>query len=49
MDGETNWFEGVMLLALYVILALAFFYIPAEAVSGYDKPVPAVIPLTLPR
>src|SRR5205823_11761702 len=27
-DGETNWFEGVMLLALYAVLAIAFFYIP---------------------
>lgn len=25
-DGETTWFEGVMLLAVYVLLALAFFF-----------------------
>ena len=25
-DGESNWFEGVQLLALYVILGIAFFY-----------------------
>jgi len=25
-EGESNWFEGVQLLALYVILGLAFFY-----------------------
>ena len=25
-DGESNWFEGLQLLALYVILGLAFFY-----------------------
>jgi Ca2+:H+ antiporter len=25
-DGESNWFEGVQLLALYVLLALAFYY-----------------------
>ncbi len=25
-DGESNWFEGVQLLALYAILAIAFFY-----------------------
>jgi Ca2+:H+ antiporter len=25
-DGESNWFEGVQLLALYVILGLAFYY-----------------------
>ena len=24
-DGKTNWLEGVMLLACYVILALSFF------------------------
>jgi Ca2+:H+ antiporter len=34
MNGETNWFEGVMLLALYAILAIAFFYIPAEHSHG---------------
>jgi Ca2+:H+ antiporter len=28
-NGETNWFEGVLLLALYLILAIAFFYVPA--------------------
>lgn len=27
-DGETTWMEGVQLLAIYVILALAFFYLP---------------------
>jgi Ca2+:H+ antiporter len=25
-DGESNWFEGVQLLALYAILAIAFYY-----------------------
>jgi Ca2+:H+ antiporter len=25
-DGESNWFEGVQLLALYMILAIAFFF-----------------------
>ena len=25
-DGESNWFEGVQLLAVYVVLAIAFFY-----------------------
>jgi Ca2+:H+ antiporter len=28
MDGESNWMEGVQLLAVYVILALAFFFLP---------------------
>ncbi len=26
-DGETTWFEGVLLLAAYVILAMAFFFV----------------------
>jgi Ca2+:H+ antiporter len=26
-DGKTNWFEGVQLLAIYLILAFAFFYV----------------------
>ncbi|MBN1562416.1 MAG: calcium/proton exchanger, partial [Anaerolineae bacterium] len=27
-DGESNWFEGLMLLGVYVIIALAFFLLP---------------------
>lgn len=27
-DGESNWFEGVMLLGVYLIIALAFFLLP---------------------
>jgi len=30
LDGESNWLEGAMLLAVYLILALAFFFLPAE-------------------
>jgi len=26
-DGRTNWFEGFQLLAVYAILAVAFFYV----------------------
>jgi len=26
-DGKTNWFEGLQLIAIYAILAIAFFYI----------------------
>lgn len=29
LNGETNWFEGVLLLGLYVILGIAFFFLPA--------------------
>jgi Ca2+:H+ antiporter len=28
-DGETHWMEGVQLLAVYIILALGFFFLPA--------------------
>jgi len=28
-DGESHWMEGVMLLALYVLIGLAFFALPA--------------------
>ena len=29
-DGESHWMEGVMLLAVYAILALAFYHLPGE-------------------
>ena len=29
LDGESNWLEGAMLLAVYVIIALAFFFLPS--------------------
>lgn len=35
-NGETNWFEGVMLLAVYAILGITFFYMPMHARGGYD-------------
>jgi Ca2+:H+ antiporter len=25
-DGETTWFEGLQLLAVYAVVAIAFFY-----------------------
>jgi Ca2+:H+ antiporter len=30
MDGESNWLEGAELLAVYVILTLAFFLLPVK-------------------
>ena len=27
LDGKTNWFEGFQLLAIYAILAFAFYYV----------------------
>ncbi len=29
IDGESNWVEGLQLLAVYLILAIAFFLVPA--------------------
>lgn len=36
MDGETHWLEGAMLMAVYLIFALAFYHLP-EAVWKYDR------------
>jgi Ca2+:H+ antiporter len=30
-DGRSNWLEGMLLLATYAILALAFFFHPLTA------------------
>jgi Ca2+:H+ antiporter len=27
-DGESNWMEGVQLLAVYFILGIAFYFLP---------------------
>ncbi|TCD61541.1 hypothetical protein EIP91_008269 [Steccherinum ochraceum] len=32
-DGKSNWLEGVLLMALYIILALMFWYYPGTNVS----------------
>ncbi|MEW6422104.1 MAG: calcium/proton exchanger, partial [Deinococcota bacterium] len=47
-DGEATWFEGVLLLAVYLLLALAFYFVtpvaPPEgtaAVSGFLRLVPS--------
>jgi Ca2+:H+ antiporter len=33
LDGESNWFEGVQLIALYLMLAIAFYFVPAAHAS----------------
>jgi Ca2+:H+ antiporter len=38
-DGESNWLEGVQLLALYLILALLFYFLPES--TGYVGVGPA--------
>ncbi len=27
-DGESHWMEGVLLLAVYVIVGIAFYFLP---------------------
>jgi Ca2+:H+ antiporter len=29
-DGETTWFEGVLLIGVYCVLGLAFFFVDAS-------------------
>ena len=48
MNGETNWFEGTLLLALYVILGIAFFYIPEGAAGALQSGPPATAPAAHP-
>ena len=41
-DGQSNWMEGVLLLAVYVILGLTFYFLPATVAVPDDVNVPAV-------
>jgi Ca2+:H+ antiporter len=34
-DGETTWFEGVQLIAVYLILAVAFYFVPAGSAASH--------------
>jgi Ca2+:H+ antiporter len=34
-DGESNWFEGLMLLGVYLIIGLAFFLLPEASQSAH--------------
>ncbi|MBI4675412.1 MAG: calcium/proton exchanger [Chloroflexi bacterium] len=34
LDGESNWFEGAQLLIVYLILAIAFFFLPNIAAGA---------------
>ncbi len=33
LDGESNWLEGVLLLAVYLIFSIGFFFLPPEAAA----------------
>ena len=34
-DGESTWFEGLMLLAIYLMLGIGFFHLPPEAINAF--------------
>ncbi len=38
IDGESNWMEGLLLLAVYLILAIAFYHLPAESAAAIQNP-----------
>ena len=48
LNGQSNWFEGVLLLAVYCILGITFFYIPEATGRGYDVHPAAVAGPTAP-
>ncbi len=41
INGESNWYEGVQLLAVYAIIAVALFFLPGP---GAPSPAPAPAP-----
>ena len=44
-DGETTWFEGLLLLGVYLVLAFAFFYVapPKDAAGEAAKPQTRIV------
>ncbi|ORE01259.1 calcium/proton exchanger [Rhizopus microsporus var. microsporus] len=38
MGGKSHWFGGLMLCAVYVIIAISFYYYPDAAAGGLDGP-----------
>lgn len=34
MDGRSNWLEGALLVGLYIIVAIAFFFLPVAHAAG---------------
>jgi Ca2+:H+ antiporter len=45
-DGESSWLEGLMLVAVYIMLGIGFFYVPEQprAQPGIDPPGAAATP-----
>jgi Ca2+:H+ antiporter len=40
-DGESNWMEGVLLLAVYIILGLTFYFLPETTAAPGSLAAPA--------
>ena len=34
-DGESTWLEGLMLIAIYFMLGIGFFHLPADLANGF--------------
>ena len=32
-DGESHWMEGVLLLAIYCVIAIIFFFVPSPSLT----------------
>lgn len=45
-DGESNWMEGVLLLAVYIILGLTFYFLPDTVVAVAVTTTSAAVPST---
>ena len=41
MDGESHWMEGVQLLAVYIILGIAFYFLPVHGAEAAAAVAPA--------
>ena len=42
-DGESNWLEGLLLLAVYVILGIAFYHLPEAKEAAETSALPASV------
>lgn len=43
-DGEATWFEGVLLIAVYLLLALSFYFVtPREGAARLERPPVAAL------